>query len=353
MVTEVGMALSYRCLALVGGLLMLGFSGVWLGLTGSPTLITYVRLHAWFLTTLVVLVLFLAVWVVPLTVDVVRTGHLRACVARARAQLRADTPAIRLAGIAAFEQIAQASPADHWAVMECLLAYVRAHAPWPPHAAQPLPAESSPEARHRAEESFSEVPSTAEIQAVLGVLGRRTRAYETEEQWLNLRQVDLRGMNLQEIHLEGADLRSAHLEGADLKNAYLAGALLSAAHLEGADLQGSHLEGAYVGDANLEGAVLRAAHLERAALRRAHLARTDLTGAHLEGADLEGADLTGALLNDTHLEGADLTGAVHLTREQMAGAILDDMTRLPPSLMARSEGCWQPPSQPSHREMVM
>jgi uncharacterized protein YjbI with pentapeptide repeats len=298
-------------------------------------------------------VLLLAGWVVLLTVHLVRTGHLRACVVRARAQLRADTPATRLAGIAAFEQIAQASPADHWAVMECLSAFVRAHAPWPPEAAEPLTAGPSPEARHPAEESCPACPSTPEIQAVLTVLGRRTRAYETEEQWLDLRQVDLRRMHLQEAHLEGADLRAAHLEGADLKNAYLAGALLSAAHLEGTDLQSSHLEGAYLGDAHLEGAMLKAAHLERATLRRAHLAKTDLTGAHLEGADLDGADLAGALLNDTHLEGADLTGAVHLTREQMAGAILNAMTRLPPPLMARSEGCWQPLSTPGPHEMVM
>src|ERR687884_696495 len=61
MVTEVGMALNYRRLALVGGLLMLGAS-VWQGLAVFPGVMTHVQLHGWFLGTLVGLVLLLVVW---------------------------------------------------------------------------------------------------------------------------------------------------------------------------------------------------------------------------------------------------------------------------------------------------
>ena len=67
--------------------------------------------------------------------------------------------------------------------------------------------------------------------------------------------------------------------------------------------------------------------------------RTDFSEANLEEADLSDADCTNALfrganfkkaiLDGTILRGADLTGAVNLTREQIAVAIIDEKTKLP------------------------
>jgi Pentapeptide repeats (8 copies) len=63
----------------------------------------------------------------------------------------------------------------------------------------------------------------ADIQAILTVLGQRTRTTgegkdkqlrKGEENSLNLRKVDLRGAALVEAHLEKAHLQGAHLEGA-------------------------------------------------------------------------------------------------------------------------------------------
>ena len=352
MVRGMGAVRSHYRLASLGGLLLLGSCVVWQWPAGPSAVLAWTHAPGWLLGTLVVLVSLLAAWVVTLTAHFVYTGHRTACLASALAQLQEATPANHLAAIAALERIARVSSADHWALMELLTAYVRTHASWSPPATQPSTGVPLSQARHRVEKLLPVPAPAPEIQAALTALGRRTRNYETEEQWLNLRQVDLCGVDLQEAHLEGADLKYSHLEGGDLTGAYLAGALLSQAHLERANLQGTHLEGAYLGRAHLEGATLQGAHLEQAILRGAYLAGTDLTGAHLERADLGGADLAGALLSEAHLEGADLTEAIHLTWEQIAAAIIDPTTRLPPHCMTRSAGYRQPAGSLSGAETL-
>jgi hypothetical protein len=71
---------------------------------------------------------------------------------------------LRLGGIYALERIARESEEDHWSIMEVLTAYVRQHAPWPPEEAQQV------------EEDAAEDPAlAADIQAIMTVIGRRTR----------------------------------------------------------------------------------------------------------------------------------------------------------------------------------
>ena len=94
-----------------------------------------------------------------------------------------------------------------------------------------------------------------DIQAILTVLGRRTRILRKgEEQRLDLSHTDLsraalRGAQLQEailygVQLQGAALGRAQLRGADLGDAQLQGVDLRNTQLQGADLQGAQLEGA-------------------------------------------------------------------------------------------------------------
>src|ERR1700712_5616352 len=74
-------------------------------------------------------------------------------------------------------------------------------------------------------------------------------------------------------------------------------------------------------------------------LHGAFVRRTDLSGASLRGANMSGADATNAIFRETDfagarldgsiLRGADLSGARNLTAEQLAGAIIDDLTVLP------------------------
>ncbi len=89
----------------------------------------------------------------------------------------------------------------------------------------------------------------------------------------------------------------------------LARAGLPGARHRGADLAGARLAGTDLRGANLRGALLIAADLR--------------------GADLRSAELLGTDCRDTDLRGADLTGALFLTRPQLAAARGDAATRLP------------------------
>ena len=194
-------------------------------------------------------------------------------------QLGNDKLEIRLGGIYALERMAATSEKDHWKIMEVLTAYVREHAPWK-------------EDQKVGEEQLAP-RLTADVQAILTVLGRRSRAYQNgEHQRLDLRETDLRR----------ADLSGAHLEGA----------ILSGVHLEGANLISVHLDKAFLGQAHLEGAIFKQAHLE---------------GAYLIGAHLEGADLLGA----------DFTDAFGLTWDQIKLALRDNRTRFPQYLTAQGQ----------------
>lgn len=109
------------------------------------------------------------------------------------------------------------------------------------------------------------------------------------------------------IRLDKAHLQGANLEGANLERAYLQGARLREANLEGAWLEGANLwetklEGANLQGAHLKEASLGRAHLQGANLREASLGAANLQGANLEGANLEGAYLSGARYNTQPVE---------------------------------------------------
>ena len=207
-------------------------------------------------------------------------------------QLGKDNLEIRLGGIYALERMAATSEKDHWTIMEVLTAYLREHARWKE---DPIAGEQQP------------VPLlAADIQAILTVLGRRSRTYQDgEHQRLDLRATDLRRVNLSGAHLEGAILSEVHLEGANLKSVHLEQAILRRAELKKANLTEAHLNKAFLG----QGAMLKQAHLEEAYF----------IGAHLEGADLLGADFRDAF---------------SLTWDQIKLALRDDTTRFPPYLTA-------------------
>ena len=170
---------------------------------------------------------------------------------------------VRLGGIYALERIAKRSPEDHWPIMEVLTTYIRENAPWMPRETQLSKGDGSPEEKLPAPQKQPPPRLNADIQAILTVLGRRTRTTgegkdqqlrNGEEYPLNLRKTDLRGANLVEAHLQGADLRDVQLEGAILGGTHLEKADLGGAQLQEADLTGAQLEGADLSGAHLEGA---------------------------------------------------------------------------------------------------
>jgi uncharacterized protein YjbI with pentapeptide repeats len=280
---------------------------------------------------------------------------------RAVEQLGSDKLEVRLGAIYALERIAKDSERDHWPIMEILTAYVRENAPWKEGEQraqeETLPSETQPTQNHPS------LPKLAtDIQAILTVVGRRTRTYgQGEDQRLNLSATDLHGADLWaahlegaylwDVHLEGAGLTYAHLDGADLENAHLEEARLGDAHLEEAELGRTHLEGADLSDAHLEGAYLWITHLEGAWIENAHLEEARLYKAHLEGAYLRGAHLEGAHFRATHLEDADLWAA-HLEGADLRGAHLEGAIALTVEQLSAAKTLYKAIIDPPLREQI-
>jgi uncharacterized protein YjbI with pentapeptide repeats len=290
---------------------------------------------------------------------------------------------IRLGGIYALERIARESEENHWSVVEILTAYVREDALRKKGTDQRVETilGNGGGAKRVASSTFPQGAS-ADIQAILTVLGRRGMTYQDGEDHrldlahanlhgvvladanfrgavlsgsnlqgaklykvnlvdalldeadlyaCNLNYADLQRANLRKARLEKAFLMSAKLQygkligailsGADLRGADLRGAELESAKLRGANLQRVKLSGANLGGAFLDTANLREADLERADLKMVDLREANLERANLEGANLEGADLQGANLKDANLEGANLQ-RVYLKRADLEGANL-------------------------------
>jgi len=188
---------------------------------------------------------------------------------------------IRLGGIYALARIATDSSKDHWSVMQVLCAYVRNRA---------RPRDS--------------IHLSTDLQAVLTVLGERSCEFETEDQYLDLTGIDVKGANLRGAFLDRVRFDDSNLEHVDFMRA----------SLRRADFRGAILKGAHLREAWLDGANFVGANLQDASLRLSRLRNTNLLGARLQGATLIGADLT---------------GAVYVTRDQIAAAILDETTRMP------------------------
>jgi hypothetical protein len=213
-----------------------------------------------------------------------------------------DDLTVRVGGIYALERIARDSKRDYWPVMEVLTAFVRENSNkrsdfscryWV-FRKDELNEGSSKLLGNRLEDPKMKQPRT-DIQAIMAVIGRRTRTYgHGEDQYLNLRNTNLQCANLREAKLQGARLREAKLQGANLREAKLQGALLWYAELQNADL----------GKAQLQGA------------------------SFAEGAD----PTTWAQLQGAWLDGANLAEVTTLTDAQLQGACGDKKTKLPPGL---------------------
>lgn len=241
---------------------------------------------------------------------------------RAIDQLGRTEVDVRIGGIYALERIARNSPPDRAAITAVLTAYVRNHSPWPQPGRTWLRAISRGflERRKAEPEPLHQTPlraRSADVQAAMTVLGRRSPA--TQEERLELSNVDLRvaflsGTDLSNVHLwwsnlRGAFLNDARLVGTDFWRSDLGRVELRGADLEGARFIRANLEGAQLWEAKLAGAVLRHVRLRGAELQHADLLEVDLRWADLRDANLEEAILDGADLEGALLDGASLKGA--------------------------------------------
>lgn len=228
--------------------------------------------------------------------------------------------ATRLGGIYTLERISQESERDYWPIMETLTAFVRENAPNPfaDFMAERKMADAGPAAES--------AESSADIKAVLAVLGRRKQSACRKDKEAR-RRLDLTATSLRGISLEKAQLQDVILVGARLERINLSGA-----NLQDAKLDNVFLRRCWITEANFEGANLWWARLEGANLWKVNLKRANLSMAHLQGAHLCRAHLEGANLQDVDLKGAILTEAIGLTKEQLAKAYGDEHTVVDPDL---------------------
>jgi hypothetical protein len=160
------------------------------------------------------------------TLRTTQEGQITDRFTKAITQLGDNNLAVRLGGIYALERIAKDSASDHWSVMEVLTAFVREYSHGrsnPPWAWMSMLFAKDPLLEDRAK-----FQPPADIQAVLTVIGRRTRTFGNGE---------TQSLDLSTTILQGANLRKAQLQGASLW-----GAQLQRAHLQQADPQRAHLE---------------------------------------------------------------------------------------------------------------
>jgi uncharacterized protein YjbI with pentapeptide repeats len=222
------------------------------------------------------------------TVEISQEGQITERFTRAIEQLGHEKIEIRLGGIYALERIARDSEKDHWPIIEVLTTYIR---------------DNSPVTRMEGVSS--------DIQAILTVLGRRTRSYGKGEP----HPLDLHNTSLKESRLIGASLEHCDLSNTDLQTANLHGANLGHANLRNAKLTEADLGSVILVDADISEAELVNANLQNASLANAALRAADLEGAVLAGTDLTGAELqwanlSGAYLPEANLEGTSFRGAI-------------------------------------------
>src|SRR4029450_5434869 len=121
------------------------------------------------------------------TLRTMQEGQITDRFTKAITQVGDTNLAIRLGGIYALERIAKDSASDHWSVMEVLTAFVREYSHGrsnPPWAWMSMLFAKDPLLEDRAK-----FQPPADIQAVLTVIGRRTRTFGNgEAQSLDLRR---------------------------------------------------------------------------------------------------------------------------------------------------------------------
>jgi hypothetical protein len=136
-----------------------------------------------------------------------REGQITDRFTRAVDQLGANDVAVRVGGIYALSRIGDESITDRASIADLLTAYVRRNASWPPAPKSPFPAD------------LDQLPHLSvhapDIQAILTVLGRRTRSPAYPALWtsLDLSNTDLRRSTLGIEPVESPVPRSQPGEG--------------------------------------------------------------------------------------------------------------------------------------------
>ena len=151
--------------------------------------------------------------------------------------------------------------------------------------------------------------------------------------------VDFSGARMAKSSLIAAVFRDSDFSGAELRESTARAGDFSGSRFIGGDISFASFSGARLAGADFTnvygaGAVFMDADLADAVFANAELKGVRLDRAVLRDAVFPGADLTAASFDGARLEGADLSGALHLTTEQLAKACADASTKLPDGVAA-------------------
>ena len=263
--------------------------------------------------------------------------------------LGSENLAVRLAGIYAFQRLAEEHPEQyHIQIMQLFCAFVR----------NPTGEAEGPVSGY-GEDGEPILSLREDVQAVMYAIGRRSDAGIVLERAERNFRLDLRKANLHSARLLNSNLSHAALDNANLSSAYLNGANLSGAHLSGADLSDASLS-----DANLSNSTLNGANLSNSTLDDAEFSDASLSGANLSNTFLVGANfflayLDSANLSDAHLAGADLSGShlagTDLTRASFYEIWLPDEDPSPANglLQGQLDQARSDPDNPPYLESVL
>lgn len=254
-----------------------------------------------------------------------------------------DKTSVRLGGIYALERISRESPGDHIPIMEILVSFVIEHAP---EDNEVIDLNAPVDCGKVLFRPGIDAP-TAEVQAVLTVIGRRSAErvqYEKNSSFrLDLAGANLRRSTAQGANLEGANLNATRFHGAHLAGCDLRGANLFHVYFQGADLENAVFDNTYISSAFFDRwhdkyaqcqgrntrTILRNASFKDATFRGTDFSNADLSGAKFDGAILNDVRFDDANLNGASLRGADLSRTDSISRKQLNSACLDDHTKLP------------------------
>lgn len=244
-------------------------------------------------------------------------------------QIGAGKLEIRIGAIYALGQIARDSPANRYAALDVISAFVR---------------------HHTQSADYGRTQPREDITAAMNIISDLNAITDKQDgrRRINLQNARLVGADLSGWHLanvdfsrailadaqlidadlsgtllDAADLSRARLQNANMRGSSLEEAALVEAHLDGCNLQGCALTSAVINQARLVGAALGKANLSRAQLRDA-----DLTGANLADARLPYADLSDAIMTESVLDNADATGANMVGAKLTSASLVDaNLTR--------------------------
>ena len=270
---------------------------------------------------------------------------------RGTAMLGGELLPVRLAGISALKRLAADYPGEyHIQIMDVFCGFVR----------DPTGlAETS--SRHRGEGDEQTRRLREDVQAILGMIGYRSKDMKALEKQSGFR-IDLRGADLRDANLDEASLSGAMLVEAKLSRARLQRADLSKADMRFADLSCSteftinktFLDGANLDDvklmyANLSGSRFQGARLSRAQLLEADMSNTFLYRACLIDADLNLTDFSEAILNEADISGARLVKG-HVLGSWLTAEDKDPTTKLTQQQL--DQACADPGNPPQLNEVL-